>query len=520
MSDGPKIPPLDYQALFDTMAVTRAIVRSEKGSKNLLVVDINQRGLKYLDRKRENVVGYYIHEVLDMEVTEQLQQACEVCKLRKKVVTVQTSATVSANLKVYGFVIKLAEGIECPEGETYFDIVAQPNVLDESILQKERDDAISMLTSIFDVSEIGIVVTDSNARIVRVNDSFVRAFGWEKEELINVQVSSLVTPDERLRAVKNHEEYISTGTRTSGEMKIIRKDGSIANALFTTATLELSEKRRFQVTTIMDISLRKQMEETLRNAKTQADTANRAKSSFLANMSHELRTPMNAVIGFSEMMLKETFGPLGNEKYKEYLHDIHMSACHLLDIINEVLDMSKIEAGKIELDDSEFDLLSLIDSVVRMMDSRAFADNIELVRDIQENLPNIIADQKLIRQVLINLITNAIKFSPKETHICIRSMVDFESRLVIEVEDHGIGIPEDKIEQALEPFGQVFERAENSHDQGTGLGLPLAKAMMELHGGELRIQSEIGKGTIVSIFFPAFRVRSKSSEMHQQSIQS
>lgn len=193
------------------------------------------------------------------------------------------------------------------------DILGQPDVSDQSILQRERDDAILLLTSVFDVSEIAIVVTDCNGRIVRVNDAFIRTYGWSRDELINAEVAGVVTPDEREMARDNHREYITNGVRSSGEMKIIRKDGSIANSLFTTATIELSQKRRFQVTTVMDITLRKQMEQSLRMAKDQADTANRAKSTFLANMSHELRTPLNAIIGFSEMMEKETFGPLANE---------------------------------------------------------------------------------------------------------------------------------------------------------------------------------------------------------------
>lgn len=386
------------------------------------------------------------------------------------------------------------------------DILGQPDVSDQSILQRERDDAILLLTSVFDVSEIAIVVTDCNGRIVRVNDAFIRTYGWSRDELINAEVAGVVTPDEREMARDNHREYITNGVRSSGEMKIIRKDGSIANSLFTTATIELSQKRRFQVTTVMDITLRKQMEQSLRMAKDQADTANRAKSTFLANMSHELRTPLNAIIGFSEMMEKETFGPLANEKYVEYLGDIHMSANHLLEIINEVLDMSKIEAGRLELEEEDIDLAELVRSVTRMIASKAFGSGLRIVEKYEENLPRIHVDRRLMRQVLINLVTNAVKFSKKGGRIEIIIFTVKSGGICITVKDEGVGIPSDKIKQALEPFGQVSDRAENSHQRGTGLGLPLAKAMVELHGGELKLDSNLGVGTTVDVYLPAQRI--------------
>ena len=493
----------DYSTFFDLMNIPRFIVKA--GDEDAYTIEAaNKLALKYFDLGEDQIVGREINDFMDLENALHFQQSFEVCESKKRSVTIQALPGVPGSVRVYGFYISPI--FDDDENLLYLDVIGQLDVADQSIVQRERDDAISLLTSIFEVSEVGIVVTDFNGRIVRVNDSFIRTFGWSRDELINADIAGLVTPDERELAKRNYEEYIRSGVRSSGEMKIIRKDGSIANALFTTATLELSQKRRFQVTTVMDITLRKQMEQSLRMAKDQADAANRAKSVFLANMSHELRTPMNAIIGFSEMMMKETFGELGHEKYKEYIGDVHTSAKHLLEIINEVLDMSKIEAGRIEIDEGEIDLAGLIQSVVRMMDSRAFGNDVKLAKDVPDTLPNIQGDQRLIRQVLINLVTNAVKFSKSGTTVDVSAYMLDDGRLQIKVTDQGMGIPKEKIQQAMEPFGQVSDGAENANYQGTGLGLPLAKAMVDLHDGTLRLDSELNKGTTVYVNFPSYRV--------------
>lgn len=501
---------IPYQTLFEKMNIPRFIVVPGEDQKTFIVADINDLGLKYFDLPREQVVNQNIKTFMDHENAIHFFQSLKVCMSKKKPVTIQTLPGVPGRIKVYGFYISPC--YDEHENIQYLDVVGQLDVADQSILQRERDDAVSLMTSIFDVSEVGVIVTDENARVVRVNDSFIRTYGWSREELLNSEFTGLVTPDEREVAHRNHEEFIRTGRRSSGELKIIRKDGTVANALFTTATLELSQKRRFQVTTVMDITLRKQMEQSLREAKDQADSANRAKSTFLANMSHELRTPLNAIIGFSEMMINETFGKLGHEKYIEYMDDVLNSAKHLLEIINEVLDMSKIEAGRIELDESEVNIKNLLESVARMMESRAFGNDVEIHVDISPDLPDLLGDQRLLRQVMINLVTNAVKFSNHGGDVHLFADLDPQNRLRIMIEDHGVGIPKEKIRQALEPFGQITDRAENSSkQQGTGLGLPLAKAMIDLHGGELDLESEEGKGTKVIITFPSSRIIEKSA---------
>lgn len=499
---------VDHQALFNAMPVPRFLLRvDEQGA--FVIQEVNRRTLEYFNCREDQIVGHTVGNFMDSENARHFEQSFEVCLKQKVPVSIQALPSFPGGLRVYGFWINPL--LDHQGNVLLLDVMAQPDSSDDSILQRERDDAISLLTSIFDVSEIGIIVTDHNRRVIRVNESFVRNYGWTRDQVIGEDFLFLISPDEQDAARENHNKYLQGMQRNSGEMKLVKRDGSVANTLYTTATLELSQRRRYQVTTIMDITLRKQMEISLRIAKEQADAANHAKSAFLANMSHELRTPLNAIIGFSEMMMKETFGPLGNAKYQEYLGDIHVSARHLLEIINEVLDMSKIEAGKIELDEQEMNVGEAIESVARMMASRAFSGGIKIEETIAPSLPPLLADPRLVRQVLINLVSNAVKFSRPGGHIGIIAELRHDGDLMIRVEDTGIGIPRDRIQQALEPFGQIHQSAHAASEvQGTGLGLPLAKAMVELHGGYLTLDSDTNKGTRVSVVFPSRRVMKRS----------
>ncbi|MGH1455265.1 MAG: PAS domain-containing sensor histidine kinase [Alphaproteobacteria bacterium] len=495
---------MDLSVLFKKMPIPRIVFGVSEGKVGN-VLKINDLALRYLNCQEDAVVGFSLKNFMDVENARHFEQSIKVCLSRKRTVTMKALPTIAGGLKVYGFWVS---PVTDDNGNvTCIDVLGQLDVRDQSILQRERDDAISLLASVFDVSEIGIIVTNEHGNIIRVNDSFIRTYGWARDELVNDSFINIVAEDEKEKTRINHKKFISVGVRSTGEVKIQRRDGGIANVLFTSATLSLSQNRKFLITTVMDITLRKQMELSLRLAKEQADTANRSKSTFLANMSHELRTPLNAIIGFSELMIKATFGKIENEKYCEYMDDIHMSAEHLLGIINEVLDMSKIEAGKLELQEEIFDLKDLIVSVCRMTTSRVFASNINIVRDIEDGLPNVYADYRLIRQVIINLISNAIKFSSAGADIKLTAGICGYG-VKISVIDQGVGISKDKIEQALEPFGQVSdspERRDNTN-QGTGLGLPLAKAMVEMHGGDFFIESVLGEGTTVSMVLPKSRL--------------
>jgi signal transduction histidine kinase len=254
----------------------------------------------------------------------------------------------------------------------------------------------------------------------------------------------------------------------------------------------------------VDITEVRRAESELRRAKETAEAANRSKSVFLANMSHELRTPLNAIIGFSEVMLTEMLGPLGDRRYCEYARDIHNAGKHLLEVIGDLLDMSKIESGKFELDPEWFDLGELIDSVLRIVRDRAGSAGLSLEVDAAD-LPSVLGERRVLRQVLLNLIGNAIKFTPSGGSIEVVVQRLTEGGLILRVTDTGIGIAPENIARALQPFGQI-ERAMSRDQGGVGLGLPLSQRLVELHGGRLEINSTVGAGTTVSVRLPADRI--------------
>jgi PAS domain S-box-containing protein len=259
------------------------------------------------------------------------------------------------------------------------------------------------------------------------------------------------------------------------------------------------------VSTFSDVSAQEAREALMREARETAEAASRAKSTFLANMSHELRTPLNAIIGFSEVMKNELMGPMGSERYRNYSSDIHRSGKHLLQLINDVLDISKIEAGKAELREEQVDVGRIIDECAALIAPQASANSMSVKVNVADDLPSLRGDSRAIKQMLLNLLSNAVKFTPAHGKVSLGAAMSAAGELELAVSDTGIGIAEDLAERIFEPFFQVDSDLSRRFP-GTGLGLSLVKGLAEMHGGRIGVRSVPNEGSTFTITLPAARL--------------
>ncbi len=336
-----------------------------------------------------------------------------------------------------------------------------------------------------------------------VNQAYAEIFGYDSPEEVVAEGSALghVAPRERERMGDFSKARLrGDDAPVSYEFEGIRKDGTpiwLENrARAVTWKGEPAVQR-----TIVDITERKRAEEKLREALEAAEIANRAKSEFLANMSHELRTPLNSVIGFSQVIKDEILGPMNNPQYQDYAADIFTSGQHLLGLISDILDVSKIEVGEMDIAEEPVDIGETINFCVRMIKERAERAEIKLSVETAEGCPGLRADERRLKQILLNLLSNAVKFTPSRGKVSIGAEQVNGGGVRLWVTDTGIGIEAKDISTVLKPFGQLESPYFRSHE-GTGLGLSLAKSLSEIQGGSLEIESEAGKGTTVSVLFP------------------
>ncbi|HEX2647161.1 MAG TPA: PAS domain-containing sensor histidine kinase, partial [Candidatus Dormibacteraeota bacterium] len=351
-----------------------------------------------------------------------------------------------------------------------------------------------------------IVVFDpTTQRRSYISPAVRRLYGYEPEEAMAMSAAEVIHPDD----LPNVNETISRLDEDSDRHLVVyrgrRKDGSYT-------WVEASLSRQTDPTTgasevvsiVRDVSERVRYETALREAKEAADAASNSKSRFLATMSHELRTPLNAIIGFAELMQSPLVSPRDSEKYRAYAADIHVSGTHLLHLINDILDLTRIEAGQLGLHEELISVGEVIESVARVSGAEVEKAGLSVKLDLSPELPPLRADERQLRQVLFNLVSNAVKFTPEGGHIEIAARFDPQAGLRITVADTGIGIAPADLPRVLEPFVQVDSSLARQH-AGTGLGLPTAKAIMELHGGALELTSAVGVGTEAAAIFPTER---------------
>ncbi len=382
-------------------------------------------------------------------------------------------------------------------------------------------------------------IKDKQGRYILINELAARLFGVTEEQAKG-KTSHDIFPKEKADAFVAHDRMVMEAGRAFEQEEIW--PGPAGPATFLTVKFPIMNLAG-EITGIgaigTDITKRKRTEEKLRHseenlqdrvaeleeaqrklerqgqdltrladdlkiARDDAQTASRAKSVFLASMSHELRTPLNAIIGFSEVMKEETMGPMGSDLYLDYTKDIHASGLHLLSLINDVLDLSKVESGMEEVHEEVLSIPLVVDSAVRLISQHAEDCGVAVEQDIQEITHGLYADERKIMQVLTNLLSNAVKFTKTGGKVTIRVKCDSSGSNVFEIVDTGIGIAPEDIPKALTQFVQV-DSSLNRQYQGTGLGLPLAKTLVELHGGTLRLESQAGVGTRVILRFPAAR---------------
>jgi PAS domain S-box-containing protein len=365
------------------------------------------------------------------------------------------------------------------------------------------------LRKVAEASLQGIIVRTAQ-EILFMNDSFAHMTGYNSaRELMsdtNQGPNGLIHPDDLPIVIDRVKRRMAGKEAISRyQIRLRHRDGSY-RWMETLATAVEWDGQQASLSWLTDITGRKAMEAEILRSKEAAEFANRTKTEFLAHMSHELRTPLNAIIGFSEVIKGEMFGPVGRPNYIEYAADIHRSGQHLLDLINDILDLSKLEAGKLELRESDVSLSTIVEQCCTLLRSHAGTGQVSIVTDIPDAIPALRGDERALKQVLLNFLSNAIKFTPRGGSVTTRVRSLADGGISVSVADTGIGMNQEEIRVALLPFGQIDSKLARQH-KGTGLGLPISKSLVELHGGSLTIASEPGKGTTLSATFPAKRVQ-------------
>jgi len=394
------------------------------------------------------------------------------------------------------------------QGEPAHALVTTTVVGEPQPARTQLDEAqaeIVELRSILDAATDGVIMLDRGGHILSANRSAEALFGRETRELAGRSLQDLFAP-ESMDIASEYFEGVArdgiAGIANDGREIIGRGRQGEPVPLFMTLGV-IGDGAGKLCAVFRDLTRWKKTQDELLSAKRAAEKASSAKSDFLAKISHEIRTPLNAIIGFSEVMMAERFGPIGNERYRDYLKDIHASGGHLLSLINDLLDLSKIEAGKLELTFASVALSDLTQQCVAIMQPQANRERIIIRTSLPPTLPQVVADARSVRQIVLNLLSNSIKFTGAGGQVIVSAALNDNGEVVLRVRDTGVGMSEQDLATALEPFRQL---ATSARPGGTGLGLPLTKALAEANRASFHIKSAPKEGTLVEVAFPATRV--------------
>ncbi|MBK9083123.1 MAG: PAS domain S-box protein [Rhizobiales bacterium] len=362
------------------------------------------------------------------------------------------------------------------------------------------------LHAILDTATDGVVVLDEEGRVLAMNRSAEALFGYDQNEVAGDGFALLFSPQSQ----KSAADYLD-GLKSNGVASVLNdgrevigreRQGGAIPLFMTIGRISTSGPAKF-CAVLRDMTHWKKAERQLEEAKRDAERASAMKSDFLAKISHEIRTPLNAIIGFAEVIMEERFGPVGNERYKDYLKDIHASGTHVMSLVNDLLDLSKIEAGKLDLNFGSVDANRIVSECVSLMQPQALQERVILRVSLAPRLPQIVADERSLRQIVLNLLSNALKFNEPGGQVIVSTALTDAGHAVIRIRDTGIGMSDEEIEIALEPFRQIATARQRG---GTGLGLPLTKALVEANRASFTIKSKKREGTLVEIAFPPTRV--------------
>ena len=486
----------------ETYAVSNVLTDSKDVLALSLPLDIESSDNQFLELKIfypqetvKNLGQNYLDIVLTMAVITFILSLLSVWVVRR------FSRTAIHNLKEYAAYISLGKNQKqyAPSRIKEFNEIGE--VLHQVVLDLEETEARA--EAILDNASAVIYYKDVEGRYLFVNKSYEDLFQVKKDQLIGRKGMEHIPADFSEEMTGNDLEVLKQNKAMTFEEQA-RHDDGIHTYLSVKFPLKSGAGETVGICGFAtDITDRIEAEKGLRSAKEQAEYANRSKLEFLANMSHELRTPLNAVIGFSDllsMQLKETL----DEKKLQYIEDINQSGIYLLSLINDILDVSRLELHKVNIDEDYFDLNKTLKDACRMLKARAEDARVDLKIEPFEALPEMIGDQRRVKQIILNLVSNAIKFTPELGMVRASTLLNEKSEIVLRVSDTGVGIAEGDLARVLDPFAQV-ENSMTRTREGSGLGLSLVRSLTDLHNGDLRIHSELGKGTEITISFPASR---------------